>query len=134
MDSSLPESVNISGSGSNVQTSQPAEDDIVKFDAAAVVSNITHSEEHLETNACAKRMKHYRDVCGRTQNALELPECAPLVFPDIDRAVIRMKEGKEPKPRFQSGRTWVRDYIDRKSKVEFVWAPLMIFRIKEEYR
>lgn len=91
-----------------------------EFDAAATISKFTHSEEHPQMNAWKQRMKHYRLESGATQGEMQLPECAPLVFPAIDRAAIRMRDGLEPKSNFQSGRTWVRDYIDRKSQASFV--------------
>ncbi|KAL3469187.1 hypothetical protein BJX99DRAFT_81276 [Aspergillus californicus] len=105
--------------GQSSGSETPAENEILEFDAAATISKITHSEDHPEMNAWTRRMKHYREVSGRTYNALELPECAPLVFPDIDRAAIRVREGKEPKSKVQSGRSWVRDYMDRKTQASF---------------
>lgn len=118
------EKVDVSQSGAKSEvdptSTQPTKSNILEFNAAATISKFTHSEEHPEMNAWTKKMKHYRDVSGRTHGALELPECAPLIFPDIDRAAMRVREGKEPKSKFQSGRTWVRDYIDRKSQAEYV--------------
>jgi hypothetical protein len=117
------EKVDLSQSDAKTQdtsSTQPTKSNILEFNAAATISKFTHSEKHPEMNTWTKRMKHYRDVSGRTQGALELPECAPLIFPDIDRAAMRVREGKDPKSKFQSGRTWVRDYIDRKSQAEFV--------------
>ncbi|KAL4863053.1 hypothetical protein BDV12DRAFT_202480 [Aspergillus spectabilis] len=90
-----------------------------EFDAAATISKFTHSEEHPQMNAWKQRMKHYRLESGATQGEMQLPECAPLVFPEIDRAAIRIRDGLDPKSKFQSGRTWVRDYIDRKSQASF---------------
>ncbi|KAK4867606.1 hypothetical protein LT330_001116 [Penicillium expansum] len=60
-----------------------------EFDAAATISKFTHSEEHPQMNAWKQRMKHYRLQSGATQGEMQLPDCAPLVFPDIDRAAIR---------------------------------------------
>jgi hypothetical protein len=91
-----------------------------EFDAAATISKFTHSEEHPQMNAWKQHMKHYRLESGTTQGEMQLPECAPLVFPEIDRAAIRVRDGLDPKSKFQSGRSWVRDYIDRKSQASFV--------------
>ncbi|KAJ5159788.1 uncharacterized protein N7482_006792 [Penicillium canariense] len=90
-----------------------------EFDAAVTISKYTHSKEHPQMNAWKQRMKHYRLESGATQGEMQLPECAPLVFPEIDRAAMRVRDGLEPKSKFQSGRTWVRDYIDRKSQAAF---------------
>ncbi|KAL4807224.1 hypothetical protein BDV18DRAFT_137168 [Aspergillus unguis] len=90
-----------------------------EFDAAATISKFTHSEEHPEMNAWKQRMKHFRLESGVARGEMQLPECAPLVFPEIDRAAIRVRDGLKPKSTLQVGRTWVRDYIDRKSQAAF---------------
>lgn len=129
------EKVNVGqSSGSKIPAGNEPENEILEFDAAATISKITHSEEHPEMNAWTRRMKHYGEVSERTYNALELPECAPLAFPDIDRAAIRVREGKEPKSKFQSGRSWVRDYMDRKTQAVFVSnAILFQYNLKKAY-
>lgn len=91
-----------------------------EFDAAMTISKFTHSEEHPQMSAWKQHMKHYRLESGTTLGEMQLPECAPLVFPEIDRAAIRIRDGLEPKSKFQSGRTWVQDYMDRKSQASFV--------------
>lgn len=115
------EQINFNQSGAttevNADLSQPERPD---FDAAATISKYTHSKEHPQMNAWKQRMKHYREADGATRGEMQLPECAPLVFPEIDRAAIRVRDGLEPKSKFQSGRSWVRDYMDRKSQASFV--------------
>ncbi|KAL2827388.1 hypothetical protein BDW59DRAFT_160350 [Aspergillus cavernicola] len=115
------EQVNFNQSGSpvDVDPSLRPQPERPEFDAAATISKFTHSEEHPQMNAWKQRMKHYRQQSGATQGEMQLPECAPLVFPEVDRAAIRVRDGLEPKSNFQSGRTWVRDYIDRKSQASF---------------
>jgi hypothetical protein len=103
--------------GGDPSTPQPIRRE---FDAAATISKYTHSKEHPQMNAWKQRMKHYRLESGITQGEMQLPECASLVFPEIDRAAVRIRDGLEPKSKFQTGRTWVRDYIDRKSQASFV--------------
>ncbi|KAJ5781998.1 uncharacterized protein N7518_010481 [Penicillium psychrosexuale] len=114
------EQINFNQSGAtdevNAGLSQPERPE---FDAAATISKYTHSKEHPQMNAWKQRMQHYRLGDGATRGEMQLPECAPLVFPEIDRAAIRVRDGLEPKSNFQSGRTWVRDYIDRKSQASF---------------
>jgi hypothetical protein len=90
-----------------------------EFDAAATISKYTHNKEHPEMNAWKQRMQHFRMESGVTRGEMQLPECAPLIFPEIDRAAIRVRDGLKPKSTLQSGRTWVRDYIDRKSQASF---------------
>ncbi|RLL93202.1 hypothetical protein CFD26_100616 [Aspergillus turcosus] len=102
--------------GGDPSTPQPIRPE---FDAAATISKYTHSKEHPQMNAWKQSMKHYRLESGITQGEMQLPECAPLVFPEIDRAAVRIRDGLEPKSKFQSGRSWVRDYIDRKSQASF---------------
>lgn len=115
------EQINFNQSGAttdvNAGLSQPERPE---FDAAATISKYTHSKEHPQMNAWKQRMQHYRLADGATRGEMQLPECAPLVFPEIDRAAIRVRDGLEPKSNFQSARSWVRDYIDRKSQASFV--------------
>ncbi|KAL2788804.1 hypothetical protein BJX66DRAFT_308045 [Aspergillus keveii] len=90
-----------------------------EFDAAATISKYTHNKEHPEMNAWKQGMQHFRMESGVTRGEMQLPECAPLIFPEIDRAATRVRDGLKPKSTLQSGRTWVRDYIDRKSQASF---------------
>ncbi|KAJ5106872.1 hypothetical protein N7456_003547 [Penicillium angulare] len=117
------EQVDFNNSAAKLQTLPPseqlAEGQRPEFDAAATISKFTHSEEHPDMNKFQQRMKHYRLYSGQTKGELELPESAPLIFPDVDRAAIRVRDGLEPKSKFQESRTWARDYIDRKSQGEF---------------
>ncbi|OQD77221.1 hypothetical protein PENDEC_c003G05555 [Penicillium decumbens] len=66
-----------------------------------------------------QRLKGYRKASGTTENEAHLPQFAPPVFPQIDRAAVRERDGLQPKSTFQSGRTWVRDCIDRKEQESF---------------
>jgi hypothetical protein len=90
------------------------------FDAAETIAKFTNSEEHPEMNAWKTRMKGFRLESGRTRGQMQLPECAPLIYPRIDRVALRIQEGKEAKSTFQTGRTWAREYIDRRRQIEFV--------------
>lgn len=91
-----------------------------EFNAAATISKYTHTQDRPDMNKFQKRMKGYREYSDQTHGEIQLPDSAPLIFPDIDRAAIRVRDGIAPKSTFQSGRTWVRDYIDRKEQIGFV--------------
>ncbi|KAL3488315.1 hypothetical protein BJX62DRAFT_240128 [Aspergillus germanicus] len=73
--------------------------------------------------AWKQRMAHYRLESDVTRGELQLLECARLILPEIERAAIRVRDGLQPKSAFQSGRAWVRDYINRKSQLSFVVSP-----------
>ncbi|OIW34658.1 hypothetical protein CONLIGDRAFT_665376 [Coniochaeta ligniaria NRRL 30616] len=90
-----------------------------EFDAAETIAKYTHTEEHPEMNAWKTRMKGFRLESGHTRGQMQLPECAPLVYPRIGRAALRIQEGKDPKSTFQSGRSWAREYLDRRRQIEF---------------
>jgi hypothetical protein len=120
------EQVNFTQSGATAQVNtDQSQPERPEFDAAATISKYTHSKEHPQMNAWKQRMKHYRESDGATRGEMQLPECAPLVFPEIDRAAIRVRDGLEPKSKFQSGRSWVRDYMDRKTQASFVSTSLI---------
>lgn len=102
-----------------------------------------------------KGMKDIRLVSGKTYTQLELPEAAPLLYPDLDRAVEaerQMHKGKgkgaekeSMKDKFKGAGEWVQDYMDRKSQAAYVsvlqrehqltpgytpWLPLLSFTLK----
>lgn len=106
------EQLNRDGSGVNTTAGGPAE-----FDASATISKYTNTEDHPDMGAWKSRMKGFRLESGHTQGEGELPESAPLIYPRIDRAAQRIAEGKEAKSSFQTGRTWARDYEERKNRL-----------------
>ncbi|GAB1202543.1 hypothetical protein APSETT445_001161 [Aspergillus pseudonomiae] len=69
---------------------------------------------------------------GRTYGHIELPDSAPLVYPDLDRAAARAMEGKGDegegiRERMKSAGSWVQDYFDRKAQASYVSTVSLIF-------
>ncbi|KAJ5925416.1 hypothetical protein N7454_008055 [Penicillium verhagenii] len=115
------EQVNVNGSGVRQEGdpevgSAPSQQD---FNAAETIAKFTNTEDHPEMNAWKTRMKGYRLQSGETRGQMQLPESAPLIYPRIDRAAQRVREGKEAKGAFASSRSWASEYIDRRRQIEF---------------
>ncbi|KJK63850.1 hypothetical protein P875_00064666 [Aspergillus parasiticus SU-1] len=61
---------------------------------------------------------------GKTHGLIELPEAAPLVYPDLDRAAARAMEGngreaEKTREKMKSAGAWVQDYMDRKAQASY---------------
>lgn len=84
-----------------------------------------YSKPDPEMSKLKKGMQDIRLTSGKTHGQLELPESAPLVYPDLDRVAAQALEansqgkGKEPagtRDKFKSAGTWVQDYYDRRGQ------------------
>ncbi|KAB8262060.1 hypothetical protein BDV32DRAFT_147709 [Aspergillus pseudonomiae] len=94
------------------------------FDPAPTIAKYTHTDHHPEMNMAQKRLKNMRLASGRTYGHIELPDSAPLVYPDLDRAAARAMEGKGDegegtRERMKSAGSWVQDYFDRKAQASY---------------
>ncbi|KAJ5226162.1 hypothetical protein N7468_007387 [Penicillium chermesinum] len=72
-----------------------------------------------------KGMNDMRLTSGNTYGQLQLPEAAPLVYPDLDRVAAQALEGndqgkgKQPtntREKLRSAGSWVQDYFDRRGQ------------------
>lgn len=75
--------------------------------------------------------RNLRLTSGVTHGEIELPEAAPLIYPDLDRAALRAIEGKGPESegtrnKLKSAGSWVADYVDRKAQAEYVSLLLFV--------
>ncbi|KAB8218028.1 hypothetical protein BDV33DRAFT_193084 [Aspergillus novoparasiticus] len=105
-----------------VDINQPVEK--LTFDPAPTIAKYTHTDEHPEMDMVKKRLKNIRLASGKTHGQIELPEAAPLVYPDLDRAAARAMEGngKEAegtREKMKSAGAWVQDYMDRKAQASY---------------
>lgn len=90
-----------------------------------------YSNPDPELSGLKKGLKNIRLVSGKTYTEVELPEAAPLVYPDLDRVVedglLSGGKGKGPeketvKEKFKGAGNWVQDYMDRKAQAAYVRA------------
>ncbi|KAE8332858.1 hypothetical protein BDV39DRAFT_199859 [Aspergillus sergii] len=82
---------------------------------------------YLRNEHGQKAVKNIRLASGKTHGQIELPEAAPLVYPDLDRAAERTMEdkGREAegtREKMKSAGAWVQDYMDRKAQASYVKA------------
>lgn len=96
-----------------------------------------YSNPDPEMSKLKKGLKDIRLVSGKTYTALELPEAAALIYPDLDRLVesdlrgqdegVGKGKGKDAdsggvKDKLKGAGAWVQDYLDRKAQAAYVSA------------
>ncbi|PIG81841.1 hypothetical protein AARAC_003683 [Aspergillus arachidicola] len=84
----------------------------------------TSQTRNQQMNTVKKRLKNIRLASGKTHGQIELPEAAPLVYPDLDRAAARAMEGngreaEGTREKMKSAGAWVQDYMDRKAQASY---------------
>lgn len=89
---------------------------------------LKYSNPYPEVSKLKKGVKDLRLVNGKTYTEVELPEAAPLTYPDLDWAMARemQQEGKgklakkaSTKDKFKGAGAWVQNYVDRKAQATF---------------
>lgn len=79
---------------------------------------IAFSEESAG-KSMSDRMKNIRLASGTTRGAIELPAAAPLVFPDVDKAIVT--DGPETfKDKTKDAKAFMADYLDRRAQMDYV--------------
>jgi hypothetical protein len=64
-------------------------------------------------------MKNIRLASGQTRGAIHIPESAPLIFPDIDKAIAT--QGPETfKDKAKDAKSFLGDYMDRRAQLQYV--------------
>ncbi|KAK5728819.1 hypothetical protein LTR15_001959 [Elasticomyces elasticus] len=61
--------------------------------------------------------KNFRLASGITQGSMNLPDSAPLTFPDIDEAFAKNKETFKDKAK--DARSFLADYLDRRARMQY---------------
>jgi hypothetical protein len=79
---------------------------------------LKYSKPDPEMSRTTKEMRKLRLASGETNNTMELPEAAPLIYPDLDKAAARALEGHAQG--MKKAGVWVDDYMDRKFQYKFV--------------
>ena len=98
----------VSGSKVDFNTSQA----IARYDRSL-------SEESTSSRTMSDRMKNMRLASGQTRGAIHIPESAPLIFPDVDKAIAT--QGPETfKDKAKDAKSFLGDYMDRRAQLEYV--------------
>lgn len=97
-----------------------------------------YSNPNAEMSKMKKGLQNIRLVSGKTRGEIELPEAAPLVFPELDRAadldLQQQGKGKEvvnesTKEKWKSAGKWVQGYLDRRAQATYVSPGHRVMRI-----
>ncbi|KAK4690183.1 hypothetical protein P7C71_g6538, partial [Lecanoromycetidae sp. Uapishka_2] len=87
-------------------------------------TDISHSiAKSIEPEGMGSKMKqNFKYSGGKTYGQNELPEFAPLIFPNLDAAADVDGEGEEAKKKqnaFKKSSKFISEYMDRRAQVEF---------------
>lgn len=86
---------------------------------AKYARTISHDSGERSMN---ERMQNLRLASGTTRGTIELPEAAPLIFPDIDHKLSH--EGPETfKDKTKDAKKFLADYLDRRAQMQYVSPP-----------
>ena len=93
--------------------------EIVDFNTNQAVAKYNRTLSDESSRSMSDRMKNIRLASGTTAGAVRLPEAAPLIFPDIDKALA--KEGSETfKDKTKDAKDFLADYMDRRAQMTYV--------------
>jgi hypothetical protein len=96
------------------------------------------TQEHLDINQTAmkyanpdemtkmrRQLKNIRLMSGTTRTQLELPEAAPLVYPELDRAAQQDLNAENPgkTSKWKDAGKFVQGYLDRRAQARYVRPP-----------
>ena len=97
----------------------------------------TLSEQSTEiggNRSMSERMQNLRLASGTTKGAMNLPDAAPLIFPDIDKAIAN--QGPENfKDKAKDAKDFLTDYLDRRAQMQYARDdPKSSLAVPEEQR
>lgn len=76
-------------------------------------------ESDGSSRGMSERLKNIRLASGTTKGSVNLPAAAPLVFPDVDKAIA--KDGPETfKDKAKDAQSFLADYMDRRAHLKYV--------------
>lgn len=71
------------------------------------------------SHGMSERMQNLRLASGTTRGSIQIPEAAPLIFPEVDRALA--KDGPETfKDKTKDAKDFLADYMDRRAQIQYV--------------
>ncbi|KAK4508180.1 hypothetical protein PRZ48_001918 [Zasmidium cellare] len=65
------------------------------------------------------RMQNLRVASNTTRGTIELPEAAPLIFPDIDKKAITHDGPETFKDKTRDAKKFLADYLDRRAQMQY---------------
>jgi len=77
------------------------------------------SDDNGGARTMGDRLKNIRLVSGTTQGSIKMPEAAPLIFPDIDKALVNDGVEETFKDKAQDAKQFLADYLDRRAQYKY---------------
>ncbi|CAJ2504979.1 Uu.00g123730.m01.CDS01 [Anthostomella pinea] len=91
---------------------------IMKYEADADGEN--DNNNNSSSRGLSDRLNDFRLASGTTQDSIQLPEAAPLIFPAIDRAIVRNGAAEETfKDKVKDAKMFLADYMDRRAHMAY---------------
>lgn len=97
---------------------QPAKVDVSTNQSIAKYTRTTSHDSG--ERSMSDRMQNLRLASGTTRGTIELPEAAPLVFPDIDKKALTHDGPETFKDKTKDAKKFLADYLDRRAQMQYV--------------
>lgn len=110
---------------SEATDAQPISAETVTLSTYRAMAKVTKQRscnaEGKSSRSMSDQMSNLRVASDTTRGALQMPEAAPLIYPDLDHKLAQ--EGPESfKDKSKDAKKFVADYIDRRAQMSFVSA------------
>lgn len=95
----------------------------IDFNTNQVIAKYDRTLSDKSTGSASRsmsdRLQGVRLASGQSHGAMSLPECAELIYPEIDKAMVR--EGPETfKDKAKDAKTFLGSYMDRRAARQYV--------------
>ena len=74
-----------------------------------------------------RQLNSMRNSSGKTYGELEMPEAAPLVFPDLDAVAAANEADGNKKSGPKAKGAFIATYMDKRAQASYVSPPLTLF-------
>ena len=72
-----------------------------------------------------RQLNSMRSSSGKTYGELEMPEAAPLVFPDLDAVAAANEADGKKKISIKAKGAFIATYMDKRAQASYVGSPLL---------
>jgi hypothetical protein len=97
--------------------------------------NRTNPGEDASARGISDKLKGIRLASGTTQGAIQLPEAAPLIFPEIDYAMAQNGAEETFKDKAKDFKKFLGNYMDRRAQIQYARDdPNSNLAVPEEHR
>ena len=94
----------------------------VDFSASKAVAKYDAASQEGKSSSMSAKLNKMRLTSGKTMGSLKMVEAAPLIYPEIDEAIVYSgKDGQETfKDKYKDAGKFLAGYMDRKRQMDYV--------------